>query len=198
MLSFAFDKVKLFSKNFSKNSNLDDSGISLPAFPLRTNLKLHNFISLPAFPLNTNLKLHNFHVTPKLFKVITNLNLSKVCGPNCIPVVVLKKCEPELSYMLPELFNKCLKECCFLDCWKVSFIVPVFKNVLERSLAKNYCSVSLISVVSKVFESFVNNRLVDQLEKCTLLFNSQYGFRSSRSTADKLRPRVWGYCSCST
>ena len=30
MLSSASDKAKLFTKNFSKNSNLDDSGISLP------------------------------------------------------------------------------------------------------------------------------------------------------------------------
>ena len=42
-------------------------------------------------------------------KVITNLDSSKVSGPNCIPVVVLKNCEPELSYILAELFNKCLK-----------------------------------------------------------------------------------------
>ena len=42
VLSSASDKAKLFAKNFSKNSNLDDSGISLPVFPSRTNLKLHN------------------------------------------------------------------------------------------------------------------------------------------------------------
>ena len=41
MLSSASDKAKLFTKNFFKNSNLDDSAISLPAFPYRTNLKLH-------------------------------------------------------------------------------------------------------------------------------------------------------------
>ena len=35
-------KVKLFAENFSKNSNLDDSGISVPIFDSRTNLKLHN------------------------------------------------------------------------------------------------------------------------------------------------------------
>ena len=40
VLSSAFDKAKLFAKDFSKNSNLDDSGISLPVFPSRTNLKL--------------------------------------------------------------------------------------------------------------------------------------------------------------
>ena len=42
VFSSASDKAKLFPKNFSKNSNLDDSGISLPVFPSRTNLKLHN------------------------------------------------------------------------------------------------------------------------------------------------------------
>ena len=97
-----------------------------------------------------------------------NLDLSKASGPDCIPVVVLKNCEPELSYILAELFNKCLKESCFPDCWKVSSVVPVFKNVGERSTAKNYHPVSLLSVVSKVFEKLVNNRIVDHLEKCGL------------------------------
>ena len=71
-------------------------------------------------------------------KVITNLDSSKASGPDCIPVVVLKNCEPELSYILAELFNMCLKESCFPDCWKVSSAVPVFKNVGERSTAKHY------------------------------------------------------------
>ena len=95
-----------------------------------------------------------------------NLNLSKSSGPDCIPVVVLKNCAPELSYMLAELFNNCLKKSCFPDCWKVSSVVPVFKNVGERSAAKNYCPVSLLSVDSKVSGKLVNNRIVDHLEKC--------------------------------
>ena len=44
-------------------------------------------------------------------------------------------------------------------------MVPVFKNVGERSTAKNYHPVSLLAVVSKVFEKLVNNRIVDHLEK---------------------------------
>ena len=48
--------------------------------------------------------------------VIRNLDLSKASGPDCIPVVVLKTSEPELSYILAKLFNKCLKESCFRDC----------------------------------------------------------------------------------
>ena len=134
MLSSASDNAKLFAENFSKNSNVDDSDISLPVFPSRTNLKLHNI-----------------SVTPKMVrKVVMNLDLSK--GPDCIPVVVLKNCELELSYILAELFNKCLKESCFLDCWKVSSVVPVFKNVGERTTAKNCWPFSLFSVVRKVFD----------------------------------------------
>ena len=44
MLSYASDKAKVFAKNSSKNSNLDDSGISLPIFPSRTNLNCIIFL----------------------------------------------------------------------------------------------------------------------------------------------------------
>ena len=65
-------------------------------------------------------------------------------------------------------------------------MIPVFKNIGESSAAKNYRPFSLLSVVSKVFEKLVNNRIVDHLEKCGLFSDFQYGFRSSRSTADLL------------
>ena len=100
--------------------------------------------------------------------------------------MVLKNYEPELSCILAELFNKCLKESCFPDCWKVSSVVPVFNNVGESSAAKNYRPDSLLSVVSKVFEKRLNNRIVDHVEKCGLFSDFQYSFRSSRSTADLL------------
>ena len=61
-------------------------------------------------------------------------------------------------------------------------MVTVFKNFGKRSTAKNYRLVSLLSVVSKVFEKLVNNRIADLLEKCDF----QHGFRSSQSTADLL------------
>ena len=66
-------------------------------------------------------------------KVIMNLDLSMASGPDCILVVVLKNCEPELSYILAELFNKYLKESWFPDCWEVSFVVPVFKEYLGKA-----------------------------------------------------------------
>ena len=77
-----------------------------------------------------------------------SIDSSKVSGPDRIPVVVLKNYEPELLYILAELFNMSLKEFCFPDCCKVSSVVPVFKNIEERSTGKNYRPVSLLSVVS--------------------------------------------------
>ena len=80
-----------------------------------------------------------------------------------------------------------LKESCFPDCWKVSSAVPVFNNAGERSTATNYHPVSLLSVVSKIFEKLMNNRIVDHLRKFGLFSYFQYGFRCSQSTADFLK-----------
>ena len=75
------NKVKLNLKNFSKNSNLDDSDIYLPAFP-----------SL------TDLKLNNIPVTAELVKKFTfTLDSITASVTDQIPVVVLKKCKPEFS-----------------------------------------------------------------------------------------------------
>ena len=126
-MSSTSDKVKLCTKNFSKDFNLDDSGISLPVFPCRTSLKLH------------------ISVTPKMVKkVIANLDSTKVFGPDCIPVVVLKSCEPELSYILAG----------------------------ESSTAKNYRPLDLLSLVSKIFEKLLNNRIFDHVEICGIFMIS--------------------------
>ena len=78
------DKEKLFAKIFSKSTNFDDSGISFP-------------VVLPV----TNLKLRNVSVTSEIFmKFIMNLDSSKVSVPDCIIIVVLKNCDPELSYVI--------------------------------------------------------------------------------------------------
>ena len=93
MLSSASDKAKLLTENLSKNFSFCDADITLPVFPSRTNLQLLNF-----------------SIAPKMVKeVMENLALSRASGTDGIPVVVLKNCEDELSYVLTEFLNKCLK-----------------------------------------------------------------------------------------
>ena len=87
-------------------------------------------------PFRTNMRLNDISITPNLVKkVITNYGSSKASGPDCIPEVVLKYCQPKLSYILAELFNICLKESCFPDYWKVSLVVSVFRNAGERLMS---------------------------------------------------------------
>ena len=89
VLSAASDKAKLSAENICRNCNLDGS-----------------FISLPVFPSRTNLKLHIIPVTPMMVKkLIMSLDLSKTSGRYCTSVVVLTNCQPDLSYILAELFN---------------------------------------------------------------------------------------------
>ena len=70
-------------------------------------------------------------------KVKTNLDSPKASGPDCIQAVFLKNYQPKLSYLLAKFFNMCMKEFCFPDCWKVSSVVPMFKNIGKRSTGKN-------------------------------------------------------------
>ena len=94
--------------------------------------------------------------------------------------------EPELSYILAEFVNMWLEEYCFPDCLKVLLVGLLSKNIGERSTAKNYHPVSLLSAVSKVFEKIVNDRIIDHLEKCSIFPDFHHGFKSSWSTADLL------------
>ena len=103
----------MFAKHFFKNSNLKNSGIPLPLFPCRTNVKLHN--------ISVTLKM--------VKKVILNLDSSKVSASDCIPVVVLKNRWLEFSYKLAKLFSMCLMESYFPDCWKVTLVVAIFQNL---------------------------------------------------------------------
>ena len=78
-------------------------------------------------------------------------------------MVVLKNCEPELPYILAELFNKCVMESYFPDCWKVSSVAPVFKNVGKGLQLKT-------TALLVFYQWSVNDRIVDHLEKCGPFF----------------------------
>ena len=58
--------------------------------------------------------------------------------------------------------------------------------MLGKGIQLKPSALLVFSLVSKVFEKLVNNKLVNHLEKCDLFSNFQYGFRSSQSTAGLL------------
>jgi len=164
------DKAELFAKNFSSISSLDLTNHILPDI---ANKQVDPLLDIRITPASVS-------------KVISRLDSSTACGPDNIPVIVLQKCSPELSSILSKLFNKCLSESCFPACWKAASVVPILENSGERSDLSNYRPISLLTIISKVFESLINKYLISHLESNNLLSDHQYGFRSSRSTADLL------------
>ena len=170
VLTASMDKANLFARNFSNNSTLDDS-----------------FHALPDFPLRTEQRLCSRKITARMVaNAILDLDAFKATGPDKIPSIVLKKCSPELSPVLAKLYNKCLAESCFPSCWKSSSVVPAYKNDGERSDPGNYRPISLLPIISKIFESFINDSLIKHLNGTGLFSDLQYGFRAFRSTADLL------------
>ena len=123
----------------------------------------------------------------KVLNTMTKLHLWKASGPDSIPVVVVNNCKPELSYILLELFNMCLKKSCFPDFSKVFYVVLAFKNVKERAMTKNCHSVSLPYVMSKIFETLAKNRRVNNFHKYLLCSDCHYCLRLSWSTRDLLK-----------
>ena len=133
----ASDNANFFEEIYSENSNLNDSGRSVFAFPCRTNQKIY------------------ISATPKMVKKV--LWFSSY-WPEGIPVVGLMGCTPKLSYVLADLSNMELKKNCFQDCWKVLSVVHILKNVRESYVISLLSSFLLIH-----FEKLLNNRLVDNL-----------------------------------
>ena len=170
VLTSSSDKAEFFAQQFSKNSTLDDTGHPLSAFESRTDVVLDTV-----------------HITSRMVaSVIQSLDASKATGPDGIPVVVLQKCCPELSPILSKLFNKLLAESCYPPCWKVPDVIAAFKNCGDRSDPRNYRPISLLPIISKVFEAVLNNFIVRHMNSLNLFTDRQYGFRASRSTADVL------------
>ena len=93
-------------------------------------------------------------------------------GPDCIPVLVPKLCETELSYILFEVFN-ISEGFVFSRLFKCFISGP--KNVGEGPQLKTTALLVFflwLVVVSKVFEKLVNKRTVDHIEKFGLIFIS--------------------------
>lgn len=61
-------------------------------------------------------------------KITTVIDFPKLCGPDCVPVVVPKNYKPDLSFISADLFKMHLKEHCFPDCWKALSFASMFQN----------------------------------------------------------------------
>lgn len=124
-----------------------------------------------------------FFITARQFlRLIKSLGPKKATSPDKILVIVFKYIDPVSSLILTKLFNHYLNKKSFPSPGNLSDVFQVFKNAVERSPTSQCRPTSLLSVIRKPFEVVVNKNFVNHLRR-NKLYN-QYGFWSSRSTAD--------------
>ena len=129
--------------------------------------------------------VNSFFLTPtndeEVKSLIKEMNTSKSVGPYSIPTNILKLSSPVLSKPLVKLINFSFSEGTFPELLKFANVIPVFKKG-DNLDHNNYRPISLISNIGKLIEKIVHKRLNSFLEKNSLLFKQQYGFRNKMST----------------
>jgi len=114
---------------------------------------------------------------------IKHLNNTKSVGIDGIEVKLLKAVSSEIAPTLSFNFNSCLERGYYPDCFKVAIVIPLHKAG-SRSEISNYRPISLLSNISKIFETLLKNRFLSFLQSNKILSVSQFGFIKGRSSED--------------
>ena len=86
-----------------------------------------------------------------------------------------------LAKSITELFNLSIEKSTFPDACKLAKLKPLYKKG-SKIEPKNYRPISLLPIVSKIFERFVHSQTQSYLDKHEILYKYQSGFRSKHST----------------
>ena len=107
---------------------------------------------------------------------IKNLKMKPNSSPNDIPTNFLKIASCIVSEWLSKFFNKCMTTGEFPDSWKIAHITPIPK-VHSPSSSSQYRAISVLPVLSKLFEKILYHRVYSYLTEHNLLDKRQYGFK---------------------
>ena len=99
-------------------------------------------------------------------EICKNLNPGKSSGWDGVSPRVIKAVATELSGPLSRLLNYCMREGHYPENFKVARVVPVFKAE-DPTQFSNYRPVSVLPVLSQVFERVLYSRLIKFLDKIT-------------------------------
>ena len=140
--------------------------------------------------LNEKIKTKNvfkFQVisVTKVVSLLPSLNPCKSTGIDKIPAKIIRMAAPVIAESLTKIFNtEICSETVPFD-WKVARVIPLHKSG-PRNLLNNYRPVSILPVISKVFEKLLYEQLDDYFISNNLLCDRQFGFIQLHSTASTL------------
>ena len=117
--------------------------------------------------------------------MIQNLNKSNSTGPDGISSKILQLSVSFVSSPLTYIINKSFELGSFPSAFKIAKVIPIHKKGNADSI-ENYRPISLLNNMSKIFEKVMYKRVIDFLNKCNVLSEQQFGFRTGHSTIDAL------------
>ena len=120
-------------------------------------------------------------VPGEIEKLIDAMDMKKSAGINSIPVFILKTFKLFFSVWLSRLVNLCFEVGTFPDILKIAKVTPLHKKESKLDFL-NYRPISLLSIISKIYEKLVYTRIYSYLTKNKFIYSKQFGFRSSYST----------------
>ncbi|MCG8625254.1 MAG: hypothetical protein MJE68_25055, partial [Proteobacteria bacterium] len=120
-----------------------------------------------------------------MFDALSSLDPTKSSGCDGIGSKLIKHCALALYSPLHHLFSVSLSKQRIPHEWKCHSITPIFKSG-DKSQVKNYRPISLLCIVSKVFEHLIFNKVSKFITINNILCHNQFGFRQHHSTTQQL------------
>ena len=117
----------------------------------------------------------------KIFKHLNCLSSSKATGLDGIPARFVKDGASIIAGPLSHIVNLSIIQGSVPDSLKLARVTPLFKKN-DKTQVGNYRPVSVLSIISKVFERVIYDQLEGYLNEKNLLYNFQSGFRKGYST----------------
>ena len=163
------EKADAFNKAFLSFSQLDSDKADLPELNYKTDSRLANIIIRES----------------EVLDILKSLDTSKATGPDGISAKMLKETATSIAPSLTKLFQKSFKKGQIPKLWKEANVLPLHKKDDKASFA-NYRPISLLSVVSKVYEKLIFKHVYNYLRDNNLISIHQSGFTPGDSTVNQL------------
>ena len=135
---------------------------------------------------NINIEINRPITKEEILKAVKNLKNNKSPGVDAILNEHIKCSIDSMMPIYENLFNNIFDHGFIPDSWSLEDILPIYKNKGSASLTENYCPITLLSCLGKMFTSIINSRLNEYAENVELISPCQAGFRKGFSTADNL------------
>lgn len=118
--------------------------------------------------------------------IIHTLRNKFSCGPDELPAFIIKEyCEYGIVQTLTYLVNQSFEKGVFPDVLKMAVVTPIHKKGSQTDIT-NYRPIALTSVIAKIVEYCMLDRLNSFLNKFEIITHLQHGFRKGKSTSTAL------------